>query len=135
MTTDDNELERFASALMQMVRDPAIEESDRLASGRSPGPTGERWKTVLRDEGARRAITELLPDVVDQVLFELLRAADYDELELGWKGADGRFVRLSEVGEGEMSGWLMATGGWRAQYSSQRRFDPFADLGIDEPNS
>lgn len=74
---------------------------------------------------------ELLPDVVDQVLFHLLDAIDNDRLPLAW--LDGTSSRpLEELGQGEMGGLLMmGDGGWIERYSSQRHFDPLAGLGED----
>jgi len=127
----DAEVERFAENLMRRVRDRAISECDRLATGRGAGPSGERWRAVVSDEDARRAVQELIPDIVDQVFFELFSAGDNDELGLGWRQSDGVFVSLAGLGSGELAGWLMRSGGWRLQFSSQRFFDPFGDLRLD----
>jgi hypothetical protein len=128
---DQAELERFAKELMRKVRDPAIEAADRLAAGGIKGPSGERWREVAKDESTRRALEELIPEIVDQTLFELLDAADNARLDLAWRGADGSCVTLEELGGSEMAGWLMGSGGWRAEYSSQRHHDPFSDLRLD----
>lgn len=127
----DAEVERFAEALMRRVRDRAIAECDRLAADEGAGPSAERWRAIAADDDARRAVQELIPDVVDQVLFELLSAGDNDELGFGWRRSDGSFVSLEELGSGELAGGLMGSGGWRAQFSSQRFFDPFSDLRLD----
>jgi hypothetical protein len=127
----DAEVDRFAEALMRRVRDRAIAECDRLAAGEGAGPSGERWGALVSDESARRVLEELIPDIVDQVLFELLSAGDNDELGLGWRRSDGSLVSLEELGSGELAGWLMGSGGWQAQFSSQRFFDPFGDLRLD----
>jgi len=127
----DPEMDRFADALMRRVRDRAIAECDRLAAGGGAGPSGQRWAALVEDDGARRALKELIPDIVDQTLFELLSAGDHDEIDLGWRRSDGSCVSLEELGSGELGGWLMGSGGWRAQFSTQRFFDPFGDLRLD----
>lgn len=129
--SDDDVLDRFARALMTRVRDRAIAECDRLAAGGAVGPSGERWRGLVGDDDVRKALSELIPDIVDQVLFELLDAADHDELALGWRADGQQFASLEQLGAGEMSGDLMRSEGWRAQFSEQRFFDPFGDLRLD----
>jgi hypothetical protein len=127
---DTRELNRFAKALMRLVRDPAIEGADQLISGRMEGPDGERWRHFVTSDDVRRALIALIPEVVDQTLFEFLNAVDNDELPIEWR-TDGSPISLRDLGLGEMAGWLMASPGWRHKYSSQRFFDPFADLKLD----
>lgn len=126
-----DDLASFAEAVMEKVRDRAIVACDRLASGAMVGPDGIRWSQCAASADARNAIHELIPDVVDQVLFELLNAADNLELPLGWSRPDGSFVGLSDLGSGEMAGWLMGSPGWRHKYSRQRFFDPLSGLRLD----
>jgi hypothetical protein len=37
-------------------------------------------------------------------------------------------VELTEDGLGELAGWYMGSGGWRAMFSRERFVDDFADL-------
>jgi hypothetical protein len=76
-------------------------------------------------------VEELIPEVVDQVLFELLDAGDNDELALAWRRSDGSWASLEELGSGDLARWFMGSGGWRARFSSQRFSDPFSDLRLD----
>ena len=129
MTESRNEeLSRFAELLIKSVRDPAIEACDRLAAGKMRGPNGNRWGTLLTDDQARRSIRELIPDIVDQTIFEFLDAADNAQLPVAWQCKDGSFCLLDDLGQGEMCGWLMGSPGWRHEYSSKRFFDPLANL-------
>ncbi|HET9768626.1 MAG TPA: hypothetical protein VFS60_17400 [Thermoanaerobaculia bacterium] len=128
---DTQELNRFAKALMRLVRDPAIEGADLLISARMEGPDGERWRHLVTSDDVHRALIALIPEVVDQTLFELLNAVDNGELPIEWRASDGSPTSLRDLGLGEMAGWLMASPGWRHEYSSQRFFDPFADLKLD----
>jgi hypothetical protein len=131
MSQSQDELQRFAEQLMSRVRDRAIVACDQLAVGQIVGKDGERWRSLISAGDARKAVTELIPEIVDQTLFELLNAIDNGELLLAWRRADGSCVDFDDVGMGEMAGWLMGSPGWRHGYSSQRFFDPLSDLRLD----
>lgn len=126
---DQAELDRFAELLMRLVRDRTIATCDRLAAGRMGGPAGARWRDLVEGASAHRAVRELIPDIVDQTLWELLHRAETGDLPLAWRRADGSPVPLEELGANEMAGWLMATDedGWRSRFSTQRFFNPFPD--------
>jgi hypothetical protein len=124
---DANELDRFADQLMRRVRDPAVARCDRLAKGEVRGPAGEYWRRNV----SSGSIHELIPEIVDSVLFELLDAADNGELNLAWRNADGSCVALHDLGSQEMAGWLVGSGGWRERFSQQRFYDPAGDLELD----
>jgi hypothetical protein len=130
---DENaERERFARLLMGLVRDQAIGECDRLAQGSVRGPSGTRWQEVIAQGSPLHALAELIPEVVDQTLFQLLDAIDNGALPRSWQGEDGSVEPLREVGRCEMAGWL-AGGDWPREYSEQRRHDYFSDLHLVEP--
>jgi hypothetical protein len=130
---DDNaELDRFARLLMGLVRDRAIGECDRLSRGSVRGPIGERWQEVMAQESPQDALLELIPEVVDQTLFQFLDAIDNGGLPLRWEGEDGSVEPLIEIGSKEMAGWL-AGGDWPDRYSNERRHDYFSDLRLVEP--
>jgi hypothetical protein len=116
------ELHRFAEMLMRLVRDPAIDSCDALASRRMFGPIGKRWREVLADGHTREALSELIPDIVDEVLFKLLHALDQGDVPLAWRSEDGSYVDLYDLGKSEMAGWLVGSDPdcWRARYSSKR---------------
>lgn len=119
---DRAELQRFAEMLMLLVRDQSIKDCDALAARRMGGEDGKRWRDVLADGRARDAVRELIPDIVDQVLFRLLNALDQGDVPLAWQREDGSYVDLYELGKSEMAGWLLARDaeGWRARHSLQR---------------
>jgi hypothetical protein len=118
---DRAELHRFAELLMRVVRDQSIRDLDALAA-RWMGPPDKRWRGLLSGQNTRATVQELIPDMVDQVLFRLLHALDHRDLPLGWQREDGSYVNLSDLGKSEMVGWLVTTepDSWRARYSSQR---------------
>jgi hypothetical protein len=128
------ELEAFASVLMRLVRDEAIRSCDRLtSSGAETGTEADRWRQLFSTSEARSVAHDLIPEVVDQTLFHFLNAVDNGELCLAWLAADGSAQPLSEIGKGEMAGWLMGSPGWRHAYSSARFDDPFKDLRLHLP--
>jgi hypothetical protein len=128
--SEDDELREFARRLVHLVGDRAIAACDRLAAGEMRGARGEHWRSVVADATVRHALTGVIPDVIDEVLFELLNAIDNNELPLGWQRADSSFVALEELGKGEMAGWLtMGAGGWIEEFSTQR----FNDYSVDLP--
>ena len=114
---------------MRMVRDKAIRACDELVAGNVRGLSGERWSEVLKTEEIRSAIKYLLPDVVDETLFALLDAIDNDKLDLVIASTSGNSAALTAKGMGELAGWLMGSGGWRSQFSAERHFDDFKDIG------
>ena len=131
MMSDETELRQFAERFVQLVIDRAIAACDRLAAGEVRGALGERWHNVMADADAHHALIALIPDIVDQALFEFLNAVDNGELPLAWRRADRSFVALEELGKGEMGGWLMmGAGGWLEQCSTQRYFDPHAGMDV-----
>jgi hypothetical protein len=130
-------LSRLGRSLIQHVRDRAIQECDRLASGQSVGPDGQRWDGVLSSDQSRSAVAALIPDIVDQTMFQLLHALDNELVPLAFRHADGSIVPLNAVGMGEMGGWYMGSPGWRHEFSNERFFDPLSGLRLklDEPNT
>jgi hypothetical protein len=129
MESDQSVIRHFAETLMQLVRDESISDCDRLTDGRTKGPQGERWRQALSDLTAQDAVSLLIPDIVDQVLFHLLDAIDNDRLPLAWQREDHSYVPLTRAGHGEMAGWVaMSKGGWPERFSKQRFNDYLADL-------
>lgn len=125
---DEAELRSFAELLMRLVRDQAIDTCDALAAGRMGGYTGRRWRKHLGDdERVRQAVTVVIPEIVDEVLFALLNALDQGDLPLAWRGADGSCADLTELGGSELAGDFIGEDGWRDHYSSQRFFDRLSD--------
>jgi len=70
----------------------------------------------------------VVPDVVDEAVFSLLRAIDEGALRLKFMSSSGREVDLTEEGLGELAGWYMGSGGWRAMFSEERYVDDCANL-------
>lgn len=129
MSSNYDEVEQFAQRLIELVRDESIEACDMLSRGDISGRLGDRWRQAMTAENGRRSVTQLLPDVVDQVLFHLLDAIDNDRLPLLWRSQAGASIDLATAGRAEMAGrYVMGRGGWIERFSKQRYFDPLADL-------
>jgi hypothetical protein len=135
VTSEDHDLRRFAELLVRLVRDRAIVACDKLAADDVRGTRGEYWQALAADPAARDTASALIPEVVDEVLFQLLDAVDNGKLPIAWRGSeDGSWVSLEELGQGEMAGWLtMGKGGWLDSFSGQRHVDHLAACLSAEP--
>ena len=67
---------------------------------------------------------------MDDTVFHLLQAIGNGLLNLSFTAANGKKVNLPTDGLGELAGWYMGTGGWRALYSEERFVDDFVDLVV-----
>lgn len=119
------EIEEFARTLVQQVRDAAIRNCDALLQPQAGSPGARRWKGLDADSSDLRVV---IPDAVDEAVFSVLQSIDQGLLRLKYVSSSGREVDLTEAGQGELSGWYMGSGGWRAMYASERFVDDFADL-------
>jgi hypothetical protein len=116
------EIEEFAIALVQHVRDRAIQSADRHVAASAAGQVAApQWDA--RAEQVRDAI----PDIVDKTVFFILNAIDQELLHLVFVTKDGATVDLTEAGLGELGGWFMGSDGWRSWYSKERFTDYFKE--------
>ncbi len=122
------EIEEFAKTLVQLVRDAAIQSSDMILRPTVEAPVAKRWRAAARGETAAGFARVMIPDIVDDTIFHLLQAIDEGGLGLAFRSSNGTVVDLTAEGRGELSGWYMGSGGWRAMYSSERLVDDFSDL-------
>jgi hypothetical protein len=122
------EIEEFAKILVQQVRDAAIGSGDRRLRGGPEHAVTKRWREAAADGDLDAIATVLIPDIVDDTIFHLLRAIDQELLRLSFTTFDGKTIDLPADGLGELSGWYMGSGGWRATYSHERSIDDFSDL-------
>lgn len=120
------EIEEFAQILVRQVRDAAIRNCDALLLPQAGSPVARRWRQL----GASPSeIGVVIPDAIDEAVFSVLQAIDQGLLRLKYVSRSGREIDLTEEGLGELSGWYMGSGGWRAMYSQERYVDDFSDLG------
>ena len=122
------EIEEFAKLLVQQVRDAAIKNCDGALRPNAAFPVAKRWKKTANAEVLQPITNVVVPDVVDETVFHLLRAIDQGLLKLSFTAANGKKVDLPAEGLGELAGWYMGSGGWRALYSQERFVDDFSDL-------
>jgi hypothetical protein len=119
------EVEEFARILVGKVRDATIRASDALLRENANSPVAYRWKGL----GAPTSnLKTVVPDIVDETVFSLLTAIDQGFMRLKFISSTGREIDLVDEGQGELAGWYMSSGGWRAMFSNERYVDDFADL-------
>ncbi len=122
------EIEEFAKAIVELVRDASIQSSDMVLRPTVDAPVAKRWRAAARDETSTGFARVMIPDIVDDTIFYLLQAIDEGSLRMAFTGSNGRAVDLTAEGHGELAGWYMGSGGWRAMYSKERFVDDFSDL-------
>jgi hypothetical protein len=117
------EIEEFAKALVAHIRDAAVRSCDAYAKPDASIDIAKRWKSV---GASAEVLREVIPDIVDEAVFWLLHAIDDGLLPLKFVGSTGEEIDLRE--SGELAGWYMSTGGWRAMFSSERHVDYDVDM-------
>jgi hypothetical protein len=122
------EIEEFAKLLVQNVRDAAIHSGDMALQSDASFPVAKRWREASHNGGLEMFAKVAIPDVVDETVFCLLQAIDQGLLKLSFSASTGKTVDLTTDGLGELSGWYMGSGGWRAMHTKERFADDFADL-------
>ena len=114
------QIERFASDLIEYVRDPAIDTLWTRISPSADGPSARRWREAGASRESEAMLRTVIPDVVDSTLFRLLDAIDNGRLRL-IAVQDGEPIDLTEAGMAEMAGEYIG-GEWRRRYSKQPVF-------------
>ena len=122
------EIEEFAKTLIELVRDASIQSNDMALRPTSVSPIAKRWAKAASDEPPVDVVRVVIPDIVDETIFYLLQAIDEGLLRIAFTDSNGKVIDLATQGHGELSGWYMGSGGWRAMYSAERFVDDFADL-------
>lgn len=125
------EIEEFASILVRKVRDAAVRNCDGRLQPNASSPVATRWRQVANTPDAQRSV---IPDAVDEAIFSLLHAIDDGLIRMKFVSSSGREVDLTQEGLGELAGWYMGSGGWRALYAEERFVDDFADLTRGDSN-
>ena len=122
------EIEEFGKMLVEWVRDASIQSNDMVLRPTVEAPVAKRWRLAARNGTSTTFARVVIPDIVDDTIFYLLRAIDEGLLKMAFTASNGNVVELTTQGHGELSGWYMGSGGWRAMYSAERFVDDFADL-------
>jgi hypothetical protein len=122
------EIEEFGKTLIEFVRDGSIQSNDRELNSMSTTLAAGRWQVAARDGTSTTFARVLIPDVVDETIFYLLRAIDQGLLRITYSASNGKVVDLTEQGLGELSGWYTGSGGWREMFSKERFVDDLSDV-------
>lgn len=120
------EINEFGKLLVQKVRDVAIQSSDRRL--KAEHIVAKRWREAAVNCSPEAFAKVLIPDIVDDTIFYLLHAIDDGLLNLSFTASNGNTIDLCKDGRGELAGWYMGSGEWRAQYANERFVDDFADM-------
>jgi hypothetical protein len=119
------EIEEFAKIIVRHVRDATIRTCDGLLEADARGPIAKRWREARAQPESLRAV---IPDTVDEAVFGVLHAIDEGVLRIKFVSSSGKEVDLTKEGLGELAGWYVGSGGWRAMFSQERFVDDVADL-------
>ena len=122
------EIEEFAKMLVQEVRDSAIRGCEVSLRPNAADPIAKRWKEAAAGDPESFAKV-IIPDVVDDTVFQLLQAIDGGLLTLSFTASNGKKVDLTADGLGELAGWYLGIPGWRSMYSTERFTDYYSGLG------
>ena len=128
---DNQEIEEFGKQVVAFVRDLAIDNSDSCLE--QNGRTAQRWKaakSLSPDQFARI----IIPDIVDETLYWLMRAIDEGLLTLSYTASSGKTVNLTEEGLSELAGWYLGRDGWIGTYSKERFVDYGSTPEFDSEN-
>lgn len=118
----NSKIQEFGRLLVQLVRDAAVRSCDQSIGGNGLSPVARRWRTAMGDPRI------VVPDCIDETLFQLLHAIDEGSIQLSFRDVNGEMVDLTTEGLGELAGMYMASGGWRTEFAQERFSDDFADL-------
>ena len=117
------EIEEYARILVRHARNVAVRNCDALLPPNAGSP--KRWRQAV---GNSESLREVLPDAIDEATFSLLRAIHEGTLQLKFVSSSGKVVDLADEGLGELAGWFMGSGGWRAMFAEERFVDDFAGV-------
>jgi hypothetical protein len=121
------EIEEFAGALMAVVRDASVQSNDRALLPSAGYALAQRWAKAAREKSPVDFARVLIPDIVDDTVFYLLRAIDEGTLRLSYTASSGNTVDLTSQGLGELAGWFAGSDGWREAYAKERFVDDLSD--------
>jgi len=120
------QIEEFAKILVRAVRDAAIQSCDLCLRPDVTHVIAQRWRESARTGELDPIAKVLIPDIVDDTIFYLLRAIDRGVLQISFRDSNGKTVNLSTESPDELGGWY--SGEWREKYSKERVSDDFPGL-------
>lgn len=122
------EIEEFAKKLVENIRDAAIKNCDSQLNENMNAPVAKRWRELKKKGNLEELQKTMISDCIDEVVFSVLMSIDQGLLNISYKTDSGKAINLPEEGLGELSGWYMGSGGWRAIFSKERFVDDFSDM-------
>lgn len=118
MSSERDPADAYGQSLVVNVRDRAISAAQLRLEPHAVGPTAEHWRRIINNNpDTRETIRALIPEIVDETIFQMMNAIDNMELP----------VCVPDEGLGELAGRYVGSGMWRS-YSAYPVFDPFRDL-------
>jgi len=124
------EIEEFGKILVQQIRDMAIRSAD-MTLLRGGDAMAKRWKKTAREGNIEAFGSVLIPDIVDETIFYMLRAIEEGFLQMTYSTSKGKVVDLTKEGAGELAGWYVGPESWPKLYSRERWVDYSAGIDID----
>lgn len=115
----DEATEEFGRKLVKFVRDDTLTSCDVIGRLGSNDPTTRRLHAYDR-KLIKDVLDILLPEIVDDTIFHLLRSIDGEDIKLIYVTDGGAPCDLAEIAQGELAGYYLGEEGWAASYSRGR---------------
>lgn len=109
-------VDEFGGKLVKQVRDSTITSCGVLRNPHARSPMRLKLNELDRNV-VDRVLDLVIPDIVDDTLFHLLRAIDGGDIRLVYIADDGRECDLTTEGGQELAGWYRGEDGWVSRHS------------------
>lgn len=113
-------LDLFGEYLITRVRDEAIDDWERISSGKMKDKESQEIFQTLKSFNSEQLefITKLFPKIVDTTLHHLLWSLEQEEAINVLVKSDDLLINIREVSDG-LAGELYTEDGWISRYSSK----------------
>lgn len=119
------QIDEFGKKLIEQVRDQAISSREVLGNPYSKSPARLRLNQ-FDEKCVDHVLDVLVPELIDETLFYLLRSIDGGHIRLLYVADDGQKCDLEADGLGELAGWLNGEDGWVERYSKFKLIEPLS---------
>lgn len=119
--TQKSALDMFGEYLMSKVRDEAINDWERVFSGRMKDEESQQLYETLKsfNSDQLKFVAMLFPRIVDTTLHHLLWSLENEEeITVTIKSDENSIVNIREVSDG-LAGELYTENGWISRYSNK----------------
>ncbi|KOR89233.1 hypothetical protein [Paenibacillus solani] len=113
----------FGEYLVKRVRDEAIDDWERILSGKMKDQGSQQVFQALKSFDAEQLkfIFNMFPKIIDTTLHHLLWSLEQEEdINVMIKSNDHVFVNIKEVSDG-LAGELYTEDGWISRFSSKKQ--------------